>query len=567
MKQNYFCINFGKLHKKNLLLMTLFILGLFQVQAQVRKEFNPRVSTYSESKKIYNVNGDFSILGNTNMTLQNYSVGGINSNSSMIVVDKDNNSSTTNSSMAELKFSDENGASPECTKIVYAGLYWTGRTNSWVTTESKRKIKLKSPGQTYQTVIAEQDQIKYPGDNNMYVAYAEVTSLVQNGGPGEYWAADIALTTGNGGSTGYYGGWGMVVVYENSKMNPRDISVFDGYAYVKGNSTENHEIEVSGFNTAQTGDVNLKIGLMAGEGDGNISGDYFKIKKKSDNQWLNLSHSLNSTNNFFNSSINTTGDRTPDLVNNTGLDISMFNIPNKDNEVIDNNQTSTTFKYGSNQDTYIIYSMAMSVDAYQPKIEGINSIVSVNGDPYTSSSAIEPDQEVTYKIELRNKGTEDLENVKLTIPIPYNGEYVSGSSQTQIYYTPSPSPNTVVYDPSLGATGSLIWNLGDLPETSDNSKILAELYVKIRVTTDCNILKYLECSSESDLVFRGSLNGKGKITGANFENTGLIQGYEATDSCEGEPISRLLSIPINANSYVAENCSSGSETKKFSFCN
>ena len=116
-----------------------------QVQAQVRKEFNPRVSTYSESKKIYNVNGDFSILGNTNMTLQNYSVGGINSNSSMIVVDKDNNSSTTNSSMAELKFSDENGASPECTKIVYAGLYWTGRTNSWVTTESKRKIKLKSP--------------------------------------------------------------------------------------------------------------------------------------------------------------------------------------------------------------------------------------------------------------------------------------------------------------------------------------------------------------------------------------------------------------------------------------
>lgn len=161
----------------------------------------------------------------------------------------------------------------------------------------------------------------------MYAAYVEVTNLVKEGGTGEYWVADMNLSEGNGGTTGYYGGWGMIVIYENEKMNLRDVTVFDGYAYVKGNVVKNYELPVSGFNTAQTGSINMKLGMMAGEGDVGLQGDYFQIQKLSDNSWLNLSHSQNTSSNFFNSSIKTEGARNPQLINNTGLDINVFDIP------------------------------------------------------------------------------------------------------------------------------------------------------------------------------------------------------------------------------------------------
>uniref|UniRef100_UPI002638FEED Ig-like domain-containing protein n=1 Tax=uncultured Christiangramia sp. TaxID=503836 RepID=UPI002638FEED len=546
----------------------LFFFGLLcagSLQAQVREEFEPRVSENSDNKKIYNVNGDFTLIGNSNLTLQFYNENRLNSNNTMVFVDTDNNDGTDNSSSAELTFSTENGASSECSNVVYAGLYWTGRANSSVTTNRKRSIKFRTPNGNYQDIIAAQNEIRYPGDNNMYVGYSEVTDLVKNSGAGEYWVADIALSEGNGGSTGYYGGWGMVVVYENALMNPRDVTIFDGYAYVRGNATEDYEIDVEGFNTAQDGDINIKLGLMAGEGDRGISGDYFEIKKRN-NQWQRLSHDQNSNGNFFNSSINTDGDRNPDLVNNTGLDISMFNVPNQNNSVIGNNQSEATFRYGTTQDTYIIYSLAMSVDAYQPKIEGINSIESINGQPYTGSESVQPGDEITYKVELRNKGSEDLENVKLVIPLPYNGSYVENSGQSEIFYSPTPTPNSISFNNTLGATGSVVWNLGDLPTTADNSTVLAEITLKIKVTEDCDILKFLNCSSEASLDFKGSLNGKGKLSGVNFENTDFIQGFDQSGACDGQPITRSLSIPIDAQSYIEENCSDSSDRKKFKFC-
>src|SRR5690606_22998462 len=206
-------------------------------------------------------------------------------------------------------------------------------------------------------------------------AYVDVTDYVRNNGnAGLYHVADIALVEGDGGSTGYYGGWGMVVVYENSQMKWKDITVFGGHAYVAGNTTVSHTLDVAGFNSAQNGPVNLKLGVMAGEGDRNISGDYFKMRKHSDNTFESLNHSGNSTTNFFNSSILTDGARFPDLLNNTGLDISIFDLDNSNNSLIGNNQTSTRFEYGSTQDTYIIFNITFAVDAYIPESEGLLSL-------------------------------------------------------------------------------------------------------------------------------------------------------------------------------------------------
>ena len=44
----------------------------------------------------------------------------------------------------------------------------------------------------------------------------------------------------------------------------------------------------------------------------------------------------------------------------------MFTLNNDDKSLMTNNQTSTRFQYNSTQDTYIIFCIAMAVDAYIP---------------------------------------------------------------------------------------------------------------------------------------------------------------------------------------------------------
>ncbi|HPS62399.1 MAG TPA: hypothetical protein PLK82_05025, partial [Bacteroidales bacterium] len=549
-----------------LIIMAVLSIAAQTAFSQVRKAFAPRTSVYSPLRTIYNIHGDYTMIGNTNMTLSNYGNNTNNSNNNMVVVDKDGISGTTNSSSATLSIPVENGSTPSCSNIIYAGLYWTGRTNDYVTTTAKRTIKMKGPGQSaYTTFVANSSDLQFPGDNNMYAGYIEVTDLVKTCGLGQYWVADIAVTTGDGGSTGYYGGWGLVVVYENSKMKLRDITVFDGYAYVEGNAVISHELPVSGFNAVPAGNVSMKLGMMAGEGDVGISGDYFQIKKLNTGDWLSLNHDSNSVTNFFNSSIFTGNNaRNPWLRNNTGVDISMFQVPNPNNTVIANNQTTTTFKYGSTQDTYIIFCIAMGVDAYSPDIEGIVSTSTINGVPVTGTPpySAQPGQEIEYKVEIRNKGTEPVNNTRIVVPLPFASTYVSSSKTV---YTPASSTTSPYFDASLGATGSIVWDFGTLPlPTSpyNSQTLLGVLTFKVKTTEDCSILTNANCIPLSVSV-TGTISGTGAITNIAINSKPLIQGYSTVGNCQGEPITN----PIVTNINGTGNCSGTPPIPSFTYCN
>ena len=107
---------------KNIIII-FFLLISIVMHSQVRVNFTPRKPIASPSTSIYNIKGDFTLIGNTNLTLNNYDVNEPNSNNNMIYVDIDGDSNTFNSSSANLTFSTENGAIPECSKVVFAGLY------------------------------------------------------------------------------------------------------------------------------------------------------------------------------------------------------------------------------------------------------------------------------------------------------------------------------------------------------------------------------------------------------------------------------------------------------------
>ena len=175
MKKN---ILHSELIKKVFLLITI---GFISIQgfSQVRKPFTQRTSSFTPTRNIYSINGDFTMIGNTNLTLQNYSNTALNSNNNMIKVDADADPSTNNSSSSVLNFSTENQANPSCSHVVFAGLYWSARTNGTPTELEKRTIKFKGPNQSsYTTLEATSNDIYYPGDDNMYVGFTEVTSIV-----------------------------------------------------------------------------------------------------------------------------------------------------------------------------------------------------------------------------------------------------------------------------------------------------------------------------------------------------------------------------------------------------
>ncbi|WP_417201338.1 hypothetical protein, partial [Bizionia sp.] len=701
---------------KNYKTQTQFALAVFMLLAatfysysQVRVNFEPRTSIYTPSKTIYNVKGDFTMMGNTNLTLATYGDNTNNGGNDMKYVDIDNDVNTLNSSSATLQFSQENNAIPECSNVVYAGLYWSGRagsSNTFTVTKSvpngnfitqtinttdiiysnesidntdyslnisssggtyrytftttgsgnkvefiyrtsgnnetlhvsvnngpesavstssinddnaylsspyqvfsdsnytlevtrlrlnwtdrayvnvnytetipalttitknydKRKVSIKGPtAGSYTQLTANATDIYYPtsSDDYMYSAYAEITDYVRTNGLGEYFVADLALREGDPDGTGYYGGWGMVVVYENTKMKWRDVTVFDGHAYVVSGNNNQYTIGVNGFNSTQNGDVNVKLGVMGGEGDVGFSGDTFQIENRNSGTYTSLSHSGNNTNNFFKSSINTGGNpRNPQLLNNTGVDISMFDINNTNNAIINNNQTSTSFKYFTNGDTYSIYNVTFAVDAYIPESEGILSANSINGVAVGSGNlTVQPGDTIEYGVEIRNRGTEAINNGRLVIPIPFTSSFVPGSISYN-EYNPLFQSSPPYFDPNEGATGAVVWDMAFIPLNPLNlAELMADISFEITSTTDCSILVNNNCTPKIVIV-GGNISGTGNVSQTNY-SLPLIQGYQEAGVCQGEPNTAPIEIDIDSEQYILDNCTGVSVQRDFFYC-
>lgn len=746
---------FSNLNFRLCLLMSgLFLLSISNESfAQIIKNFTQRTLPATPNRKIYNIRGDYQIIGNTNLTTTTpVTNSSTNSNESMSLVDMDNDNTTANSSMSTLTFSNENGALNECTNVVYAGLYWTGRThdgtnvnvplsntvtnsvndtitysltnssNSFnsqtfsvplqntgnigsvdyhrvryqfgtsnnsamqyeflvrtsatgtpqyviryrqsnstnnnaasnnyttvsasnvtfsvtgnvvtanitgvsfviggvtyylsqltrdirtngsltnyqsgtggfntstaslfrinVTTNSKtlhkQYVRIKGPGATsYDSIQANPSNIHYPGNTDdqsgIYAAYADVTNYVKQRGVGEYWVADVAVNTGDGGSVGYFGGWALVVVYENTKMEWRDVTIFDGYGYIsKASATANGGsflLPVKGFKARQNGPVKVKMGFLAGEGDRSITGDYFRIWNQTTSSFQNLTHSGNTATNFFNSNINVGASvtRLPDYTNNTGLDVSMFYLNNDSLEIIKNNDDSTTFQFGTNigtgdGDTYVIPLIVFGVDAYIPDIAPINQVAFVNNVPVTQSTTIFPGDTVTYKLIVKNNGSEGIDSAQLKIAVPFSANYLDMSAN---YYLTTGNKPAPVFNPLEGVNGTINWGIIDsipkpLPNQNDTFAVLT---YRMIATTDCYQLMNPLC--QPTMAVDGFAKGVGSISRTRIDSFPFIFGLIQNGNCFGDPITQPQVMTIDGTAYVLDNCGQNEQIIKFVEC-
>ena len=156
--------------------------------------------------------------------------------------------------------------------------------------------------------------------------------------------------------TGYYGGWAMIVIYTDNTLPYRNITVFDGYSSVwSGNGTGTVTIPVSGYLTPSSGTFSTKFGIVAWEGDKNITNDKLRLSVNDDAH--NVSDANNPAANFFNGTITNTP-RNPSTVQNWGVDFDYITS----NVSPPLNSTGTNIYFNTSGDFYLPGALVFTVD-------------------------------------------------------------------------------------------------------------------------------------------------------------------------------------------------------------
>ncbi len=493
-------------------LLTLWALSApaAEAQAQLVRGFSPSHNS--------NDTGDIRIIGNSQMTCAdseancalarqgnapnppNIEPNNNNNNAyAMSFIDVDGDASTFNSTTA-------NYTLPPGATLLWAGLYWGGRTNGGVggaaapSPSAKGTVRLRTPSTNgYKTISVPAsgcDVSHTSGTFDDYQCRAVVTSELPQTGGGQVTVANVQLGTGQN----RFGGWALVLVYRDPTEPTRNLVVYDGFANVLRNETTPFTINipVSGFRTPAQGDVRTRVGAVVYEGDLDAPGESFRLNG------VTLSDVLNAPNNFFNAAItafaqNVTA-RNPAYVNNLGFDIALLEVTN----VLTNNQMSTALTLSTTLDTYFPGVITFATEIYAPRVTALKTVTDLNG------GVVRPADELEYRIEIENTGNDPADNVRLIDVLPAGVSYIAGSSQIDgVTRTDAADNDPVTYNSGArtltvnigsGATGSQGGALGT------NQRVV----VTFRVAVEESAAGGAQIANQADITYRA------RTLGTNF---------------------------------------------------
>ena len=428
-----------------------------------------------------NDNGAITIIGNNVLTCPssfncpNIQGGGgsgpetSNNDHNMVNLDQDGfGGGTFNSSNATLSL-------PSDSTVLFAGLYWGARqTNSFggFTPNSINQMVLRLPGEsTYRTIF--QDDGFGPADSTgAYQRFADVTDLVQLRGSGVYWGGNVAAGTG----FDRYGGWSLVIAYQDPTAPLRNLTVFDGFSEVGSNSDET--ITVGPFVAPQLGPVDTRLGMVAYEGDlGNVGDEAFLAQTR-------LATAQSGGTNFFNGTNDLDGTivtaRQPAHVNMLGFDIKQLGVPNANR----NDAQFATIRLDSSSDRYYIGVVTTSINLYAPNFTlSRKAVTNLSGhDPAQVGDTLE------YTVTSINSGLDPATDIVLTDPLPPNTTFVPGSLAVVTGPNGGPKTDANADDQAeyLALTETVRFRLGSGATGTTGGTLFPGMFtsVRFRVTVD-----------------------------------------------------------------------------------
>jgi uncharacterized repeat protein (TIGR01451 family) len=390
-----------------------------------------------------------------------------NNNHSMANVVVDPLAPGLNSSTAGLQL-------PTGATVLWAGLYWGASSPATTPTDLRKQISFKTPAAGYQTLVAD----TFTANASNYHAGKTVTDLVTAGGSGSYTAANVKVTL----NAGDYAGWSLVVVYQLNSDQYRNLTVFDGYNTVSGNSIS---IPVSGFLTPATGVVGARIGIVAYEGDLGTTGDRLQINSTDIGDSLNPFSATTAANrNPFNSSITRLGtrisDKNPDYPNQMGFDIDVISA----NGILANNATSANVVLLSTGDAYYPGIITTAIDIFVPNLAGslTKAVSDVNG------GVLEPGDFLDYTISFSNTGQDIATKVFVIDPIPAGTTYVPNSLQVVSGANAGAKTDAVSSDQAEFLTGPdrVVFRVGNLANGTAGGSLAPTESTSVRFRVQVN---------------------------------------------------------------------------------
>ncbi|MEU5630231.1 DUF3344 domain-containing protein [Streptomyces rishiriensis] len=243
-----------------------------------------------------------------------------NNDFDMFYVDVDDDPNTYNSSRAEVRL-------PEGARVTYARLYWGGnlRVGEQKPPKDNGRVLIAEPGGAYKAVLADTvvgHRAAHGAD--AFQASADVTKLVRDSGQGLYTVAQVNVAMGRS-AAGAWGGWTLVVAYENPAEPLRVLSVWDGFDDL--DAPDGKEIRLSGLR--MPAGAGGRVGLVAYDGDRGRSGDSLMFSTGG-RAAAALTDPVNPSDDVLNSTISEPGEapaaRVPAYANTLGYDSDVFDL-------------------------------------------------------------------------------------------------------------------------------------------------------------------------------------------------------------------------------------------------
>lgn len=350
----------------------------------------------------------------------------------------DTDASIFNSSSSDLTI-------PTGSTVLWATLYWQGGlnsdsidtttgdatlTNMTAAMDKAKTVLFKSPDTNGAYIAITSSASKFNWNNNAanynyYQGAVDVTQYVKQSGT--YQLANLVANDGNSnGGTGPYGGWSLMVVYEDltsgtSKL--KNMIVYDGYKLVNTNITKT----LSGFLTPLSGVVDSKFTMFAAEADSTRT-DTISMTNSAGTFVTVASDELASSIVGADGLAVTT--RTPSYGNTIGTDIHTWDVGTTvgAKNIIDNNQTTTDVKFTYGTDIYNLGLFAFSTNLYEPDVCYIENIFKGTTNISGIGAQVNEDDNLTVRVYIKNKGTEAASGVSVLHQFDSSFPYAANSA-------------------------------------------------------------------------------------------------------------------------------------------
>ncbi|MFE2281449.1 DUF3344 domain-containing protein [Streptomyces sp. NPDC059454] len=244
---------------------------------------------------------------------------GVNGDFEMGYIDVDQDPHTYNSSRAEVRL-------PAGSRVTYARLYWggnllAGEQKPW---QDNGRVLIAEPGGEYKELLADTVVGHRVADGaDAFQASADVTALVRDSAPGLYTVAQVNVAMGRS-AAGTWGGWTLVVAYENPAEPLRHLALWDGFAPLGGRSGVEMPLRDLPFPAGAGG----RAGLVAYNGDRGTGGDSLVLTTDGSTPTA-FTDRANPFDDVLNSTITDPGAspaRVPAYANTLGYDSDVFDL-------------------------------------------------------------------------------------------------------------------------------------------------------------------------------------------------------------------------------------------------